>query len=264
MACVCLAISLAASTRRSWPLMPRWTTSRRPPPRAIRMNFPRRPTASMRRPVIESMKVSGSGCRTMDGNRSSQRTIVRPTRCGRRSATIVSTSGSSGTKLPPHLWGGRRAQRAGRGGSAPKGHSTSDAHHRKLSHVRPVGPDLGLHLDPGVELVRAGHDARHRLGKPAHFAFGHLEEQLVVHLQQHAALDVVGLDLPLQAHHRDLDDVGGERLQLFAIVDDPTNFPKYVPNVTGVEDVTSSKGRIGDTFRVIYKVLGRSEERRVG
>ena len=44
--------------------------------------------------------------------------------------------------------------------------------------------------------------------------------------------------------------------ELFDIVDDPTNFPKYVPNVTGVEDVTSSKGRIGDTFRVIYKVLG--------
>jgi len=46
--------------------------------------------------------------------------------------------------------------------------------------------------------------------------------------------------------------------ELFAIVDDPTNFPKYVPNVTGVEDVTSSKGRIGDTFRVIYKVFGVS------
>src|SRR5260370_27365540 len=46
--------------------------------------------------------------------------------------------------------------------------------------------------------------------------------------------------------------------ELFAIVDDPTNFPKYVPNVTGVEDVTSSTGRIGDTFRVNYKVLGVS------
>ncbi len=44
--------------------------------------------------------------------------------------------------------------------------------------------------------------------------------------------------------------------ELFAIVDDPTNFPKYVPNVAGVEDVTSSTGRIGDTFRVTYKVLG--------
>src|SRR5713226_6624855 len=46
--------------------------------------------------------------------------------------------------------------------------------------------------------------------------------------------------------------------ELFAIVDDPTNFPKYVPNVTGVEDVTTSTGRIGDTFRVLYKVLGVS------
>lgn len=44
--------------------------------------------------------------------------------------------------------------------------------------------------------------------------------------------------------------------KVFDIVDDPTNFPKYVPNVHDVVDVRRSEGRIGDSFRVIYKVLG--------
>jgi ribosome-associated toxin RatA of RatAB toxin-antitoxin module len=44
--------------------------------------------------------------------------------------------------------------------------------------------------------------------------------------------------------------------KVFEIVDDPANFPKYVPNVHDVVDVRRSAGRIGDSFRVIYKVLG--------
>lgn len=44
--------------------------------------------------------------------------------------------------------------------------------------------------------------------------------------------------------------------RVFEIVDDPANFPKYVPNVHDVVDVQRSAGRIGDSFRVIYKVLG--------
>ena len=44
--------------------------------------------------------------------------------------------------------------------------------------------------------------------------------------------------------------------KVFEIVDDPANFPKYMPNVNDVVDVRRSGGRIGDSFRVIYKVLG--------
>src|SRR5260370_35123912 len=54
--------------------------------------------------------------------------------------------------------------------------SASDPDHRKLSHVRPVGPDLGLHLDPGFELIRAGHDARALFRKLIQLGFGNLEE----------------------------------------------------------------------------------------
>ncbi len=44
--------------------------------------------------------------------------------------------------------------------------------------------------------------------------------------------------------------------KVFEIVDDPANFPKYVPNVQDVAEVLRSAGRIGDSFRVIYRVLG--------
>jgi ribosome-associated toxin RatA of RatAB toxin-antitoxin module len=44
--------------------------------------------------------------------------------------------------------------------------------------------------------------------------------------------------------------------KVFDIVDDPDNYPKYVPNVSQVVDVRRSDKRIGDSFRVIYKVLG--------
>ncbi|HEV2027925.1 MAG TPA: SRPBCC family protein [Candidatus Dormibacteraeota bacterium] len=44
--------------------------------------------------------------------------------------------------------------------------------------------------------------------------------------------------------------------KVFDIVDDPENCPKYVPNVSQVVDVRRSDRRMGDSFRVIYKVLG--------
>src|SRR5438128_10696566 len=61
---------------------------------------------------------------------------------------------------------------------------------RQLFYVGPVGSDLGLDLDPRFQLVRAGHDARHRLGEPVDLPLRHLEQQLVMHLQQHAALEI--------------------------------------------------------------------------
>src|SRR5438445_612029 len=130
---VCLASGDTASTSRSWPVIPRCTTNRTLLSNRMRMYLPRRPTDSIRIPTTASMNSSGSGWRTMVGNASSHRTMVRPTRCGRRSATIVSTSGNSGTD------------------------------DRELLHVRPVRTDLHLYLDAGLELIGAGHDARHLL-----------------------------------------------------------------------------------------------------
>ena len=43
------------------------------------------------------------------------------------------------------------------------GHLSSDD--RELFHIGPVGSDLRLDLNPGLELVRARHDAGHLLGE---------------------------------------------------------------------------------------------------
>jgi carbon monoxide dehydrogenase subunit G len=46
--------------------------------------------------------------------------------------------------------------------------------------------------------------------------------------------------------------------KVFELVENPENIPKYIPNVERVADVKRTDVRIGDTFRVIYKVLGMS------
>ncbi len=50
-----------------------------------------------------------------------------------------------------------------------------------------------------------------------------------------------------------IDATAGE---LFDIVEDPSKLPKFVPNVSEVVDIQRTDRRVGDTFRVIYKVLG--------
>jgi uncharacterized membrane protein len=44
--------------------------------------------------------------------------------------------------------------------------------------------------------------------------------------------------------------------KVFELVDNPENIPKFMANVERVVDVKRTDLRIGDTFRVIYKVLG--------
>jgi carbon monoxide dehydrogenase subunit G len=44
--------------------------------------------------------------------------------------------------------------------------------------------------------------------------------------------------------------------KVYEFVDNPENFSKYVPNVERVVDIKRSEGRVGDSFRVIYKVMG--------
>src|SRR5256714_15330172 len=125
--------------------------------------------------------------------------MVRPTRCGRRSLAIVSTSGSSGTSERLGVAESADMRELDRNtGGASKLQTLSGADDRQLLHIGPVWSGLGLDLDPGLELVRAGHDARHGLGESLDLALRPLEQQLVMHLQQHSALDVARLDLALQ------------------------------------------------------------------
>ncbi len=45
--------------------------------------------------------------------------------------------------------------------------------------------------------------------------------------------------------------------QVFAIVEDPRRAPELSPGVTRVDDIRQSPGRIGDSYRTIYSVVGR-------
>ena len=44
--------------------------------------------------------------------------------------------------------------------------------------------------------------------------------------------------------------------KVYALVDNPERFSEFVPNVKRVVDIKRSEGRVGDSFRVIYKVMG--------
>lgn len=57
-----------------------------------------------------------------------------------------------------------------------------------------------------------------------------------------------------EIHNRATVDAPIEKV--FDFVDDPERFPTYVPNVDRVADLVRTEKRLGDSFRVIYKVLG--------
>jgi len=44
--------------------------------------------------------------------------------------------------------------------------------------------------------------------------------------------------------------------KVYALVDNPERFSEFVPNVERVVDIKRSEVRVGDSFRVIYKVMG--------
>lgn len=50
--------------------------------------------------------------------------------------------------------------------------------------------------------------------------------------------------------------IEGSVERVFDFVDDPGKIPSYTPNVERVADVVRSEKRVGDTFRIIYKVMG--------
>src|SRR5437879_13357084 len=61
---------------------------------------------------------------------------------------------------------------------------------------------------------------------------------------------------PQMAEIHESISVNARAERVFDIVDDEQKYPSYVPNVTGVADVVRSQGRVRDSVRIIYKVLG--------
>ncbi len=44
--------------------------------------------------------------------------------------------------------------------------------------------------------------------------------------------------------------------KVFEMLDNPENFPVFVPNVTKVSNIRRSDNRLGDTFDVVYSMMG--------
>src|SRR5580704_11937165 len=106
---VCFGLgSLVLLTRRSWPLMPRWTTRLSPLSRVRTRYLPIRPTALIDRPSSSDRNCLALGWRRTDRPLATATVLIRrPTTSLARSWRSVSTSGSSGiTELLPGVAGG--------------------------------------------------------------------------------------------------------------------------------------------------------------
>src|SRR5712691_10284265 len=51
-------------------------------------------------------------------------------------------------------------------------------------------------------------------------------------------------------------EVGAPVEKVFEMLDDPENFPVYVPIVTKVSNIRRSDKRLGDSFDVVYSMMG--------
>src|SRR5207244_4725562 len=60
---------------------------------------------------------------------------------------------------------------------------------------------------------------------------------------------------PQMAEIHESISVNARAERVFDIVDDEQKYPSYVHNVTGVADVVRRQGRVGDSVRIIYKVM---------
>src|SRR4030088_3225451 len=135
--------------------MPRWNTRSSPPSSAHMMNFPRRVTASTVRPGRTAENTSGTGKRRTFGGPSRTDITRRPTTAARRSRATVSTSGSSGT--------------------------------RRLAngcHLLPVLTDLDVDNQRNNQLGGTAHGVTDEEDGVIQLLVGHLEHELVVHLEQ--------------------------------------------------------------------------------
>src|SRR6516165_3855090 len=154
---VCLGLgSVTDFTRRSCPLMPRWTTRVSPLSRVNSKYLPRRPTDLMVRPSSKARKCLAEGCRRTERPLATETALIlRPTTSRARSWRSVSTSGSSGT-----------------GQLLPRGAG------RLLLGVLPARIEVDRAED-GLEGV--GQDGR--LGAPARTLFAAAEQEDLAHAQ---------------------------------------------------------------------------------
>src|SRR5487761_80153 len=131
------------------------------------MNFPSRRTDLNWKPSAPARKPPGSGNFRTEERITSARVKTRPTSSGRRSRTIVSTSGSSG-----------------------KARSARSSLQR--SQIPPVGTNLDVHHQGNRQLNGPSHSDSRQLSDFAGRRRRSLEDQLVMNLKEHLRRDPRG------------------------------------------------------------------------
>src|SRR5579864_4208718 len=161
--------------------MPRCTINSSPPSSPSSRNFPRRSTLTTLWPTSTVRKTSPGGVRTTSSRSRSTASKRRPSTAPRRSRATVSTSGSSGT------WNRR--------------------------HLSPVVADFDVNFEGYAQLRCGAHVLTQQRNQRRHLTLGCLQEELVVHLQQHARAQTGLANGVVDQDHRLLHDVRGRALQ---------------------------------------------------
>src|ERR1700676_3326973 len=175
---VCFGTGASASQTSRCPVMPRCTINSSPESRPSSRYFPCRSTFSNRCPVSRAGSVLPSGYRTTSGRSTLTPSIRRPVTASRRSRATVSTSGSSGTSAP----------RDGR-------------------HVPPVVADLDVNLEGYLECLGCAHALAEQREEGIDLFRWRLEEQFVMHLQEHPATQARFAERVVHQDHGLLHDV---------------------------------------------------------
>src|SRR5207253_1653478 len=184
--CVWRAAGSSASQTNRCPVMPRCTMSSSPPSSPRSRNFPRRSTLVTLCPVSTCRNTSGGGMRSTSSRRSSTDSKRCPTSAPRRPRARVPTYGNSCIDVP------------GSGGGC----------HRDGRHLAPVVADLDVNFEGNGQ----GGGSRHRISQygnePIHLGLRRFEEELVVHLEQHARLQARFANRGIDPNHGSFHDVG--------------------------------------------------------
>src|SRR5918997_381130 len=173
--------SSTGGTRSNWPPILSWKTRESPDPSSTMRCLALRRAPSIRAPSSRRTNSSIEGCSTSAGSRTPTPSILEPTTSSRRSSFMVSTSGSSGTRLLSPAGDADGARERGR---IPVDRLVEAVEHDRAGVERAHGPlphppltllvrrvrGDGLHHDAGVLDVHgdvAGEDLQGLLRQPS-------------------------------------------------------------------------------------------------
>src|SRR6185503_2482736 len=194
-----------ARITNSWPVIFRWIVIAVSSSRSRTTSFARLDVPTISRPTTARANASGSCDRSVFSQDTRTPAIRAPTTSPRRSRATVSTSGSSGMAAYQDAAGSATGRHLGGRfvGLGEERIATRDGRHRL-----PVPAHLHVDGERHVQRQRALHRLAQDRDQPVDLVARHLEQQLVVDLEERARAEAAGPQPLVETDHRDLHDVG--------------------------------------------------------